>query len=187
MITYTVESAYVVAMGEWPTGREAALAESIRKWEWIVKFLEEGHLTKEKFVIPVSDTNSCALCQVYLERDESCYGCPVFEKTGGRFCSRSPHAEYVSAAGHRDNDAALDAARQELAFLKNLQAPALPQEPGLYWARLKDSPTVSLIVEVRGTAPFFDTTIRHFPNGGILRYHIEALVFGPKIEVPTIE
>lgn len=71
---------------------------------------------------------SCALCTMFVApraADDGCTGCPVFEKTGLRGCSGTPHRLAANAywdwqlarGGRADFHAA---ARVEAAFLRSL-------------------------------------------------------------------
>ena len=72
------------------------------------------------------EAGECALCALFFA--EVCYGCPVRERTGLRYCSGSP---YVFARQARE-DYGLDsgefhtAARAELEFLRALRLELTP-------------------------------------------------------------
>lgn len=64
----------------------------------------------------------CALCELFLQGDNWCQGCPIYKKTGKPLCRGTPY----SSADHNGISYGLDspqfkrAARKELAFLKTL-------------------------------------------------------------------
>lgn len=89
--------------GTWPKTRVAALRESIRKWEFVVKELEASPCRKI-----VCDAEGCALCQLYLENN--CIGCPVKKNIGLSYCVGTPFKPIPT----------LQDARSEVAFLKSL-------------------------------------------------------------------
>jgi hypothetical protein len=74
--------------------------------------------------------NDCPLCEMFQSKSQgfegSCQGCPVFSRTGRRFCSGTPYADTVRAhdgmlAGDPDTIArARAAALVEVAFLESL-------------------------------------------------------------------
>jgi len=95
-----------------------ALDHSIEKWETIVEKLKEGHE-----LINVH-APSCALCAKFFKYSddgttESCSGCPVYKKTGNKYCETTPYEKF---SGHRiEHDLKLMYAIQELEFLKELK------------------------------------------------------------------
>lgn len=98
-----------------------ALKASIAKWE-----RNAEAKTPAEFKIGEAD---CPLCELFIYPDR-CEGCPVFEKTGERFCKGTPYINAHSAAyewrigSKAAADRAHAAARDEVAFLKSL----LPEE-----------------------------------------------------------
>ena len=107
---YSVDKdGYVVATGRWPKSRLGALKESIKKWEW---------LAKHRGSPPYTDSETCALCNIYILGDKNnCTGCPVMERTGEKSCVGTPYYDYSMALGHKK---AKLAARAEVKFLKSL-------------------------------------------------------------------
>jgi len=95
-----------------------ALKASIAKWE-----RNAEAKTPAEYRTGESD---CPLCALFIYPDR-CEGCPVFEKTGERFCKGTPYIDASSARtwwGFGDGiaaDRAHAAARDEVAFLKSLQ------------------------------------------------------------------
>ena len=68
---------------------QQALKESIEHWEDIKSSVESGITLYTDDI----DCKQCALCHEYCigkELLEQCYGCPVFEVTGSRYCAGSP-------------------------------------------------------------------------------------------------
>jgi hypothetical protein len=98
-----------------------ALKASIAKWE-------RNAEAADVFEFKISEKD-CPLCAMFKIWPDECDGCPVFEKTGAKFCRETP---YISAATARRDwrygdgpaDRAHAAARDEVAFLKSL----LPEE-----------------------------------------------------------
>ena len=84
------------------------LDESIRKWEFVVQWVEENHKRLDEDGI-----NTCALCI-----SVGCYTCPVRARTGKMHCMGSPYYAYWGAAPWQK---ALEAAKAELAFLKSIK------------------------------------------------------------------
>lgn len=121
---YFVEGDEVeVKSGTWPKSTNGALKESIRKWEWLVEWLEKN--PKEN--APFASVDSCALCHLFYKvgsNDQaSCDGCPVFEKTRGVECRLTPYISYSTNSGRYADGrqgVALAAARKEVEFLKSL-------------------------------------------------------------------
>jgi len=90
-----------------------ALTGSIRKWEGIVAGTEEDLGSK-----------NCPLCALFYNEEASalhsdCVGCPVFAKTGKRYCVGSPYVEYCKNYGQEQETAA----QKELDFLRSLLPP----------------------------------------------------------------
>jgi hypothetical protein len=111
------------ASGEWPTGPTEVLLETIRKWEWLVAYLENSANNE----IPSTYGEACALCIQYYDTGESkCSGCPVFNVTKRCDCHGTPYWDYrfeADSMAYNDGphkELALDAARREVEFLKSL-------------------------------------------------------------------
>ena len=98
-----------------------ALKGSIEKWKKIVAGTGEDH-----------GQENCPLCALFYkddgsqEEDKECVGCPVMKKTGDPYCTSSPYVAWLDASPSGEiptkasSPALLDAAKQELAFLKSL-------------------------------------------------------------------
>src|SRR3990167_8066914 len=86
---YSVEDGELIAKGEWPTTRKGALAESIKKWKWLVKW----HFEHPKSGALLADSMSCALCNLYIGDD--CVDCPVRKCTGQPQCCDTPYFRYA--------------------------------------------------------------------------------------------
>lgn len=103
-----------------------ALQKSIAHWER----LATGNRKPDELV----GGSWCALCDEFngsIPFDERCQGCPVYEKTGKRFCAGTPwvaiervidhHYDEQATAEWLDNtEEARELAAKELAFLKSL-------------------------------------------------------------------
>lgn len=111
---YFYESNYrVIANYDFPDTEKDALEASIRKWEFIVAWLKEhpGQYLSD------GSATTCALCRLYL--DDNCLNCPVFKKTGFKWCRGTPYHDYESG----DDLDYKTAAEQEVEFLKSLRTP----------------------------------------------------------------
>ena len=93
--------------------KKNALSVSIAKWQFIVDCLMEGQQ-----VYNDGGMVTCGLCQVHLipfpKYSEECVGCPVFSKTGAKYCRTSPYSIWKF-------DKTLAHAQAELDFLKSLR------------------------------------------------------------------
>jgi hypothetical protein len=91
----------------------AALEGSIDKWERIAA----GEIADQ-------GCSSCPLCRVFLFARNTCFGCPVMERTGEGGCRRTPYTQF----DHLDEDDSgwartagqIEAAQAEVDFLKSL-------------------------------------------------------------------
>jgi hypothetical protein len=99
-----------------------ALAGSIKKWEQIVA----GEIADE-------GAWNCPLCLVFrttFPSESDCYGCPIFENTGEKYCKDTPYGVWDEYFGwhyvtkHNDrkayNKKTKQLAQTELDFLKEL-------------------------------------------------------------------
>lgn len=59
-----------------------ALRASIRKWRRIAYYGGEDE-----------GERNCALCHLFHDHD--CYGCPIAEETGERFCRGTPYRDWI--------------------------------------------------------------------------------------------
>jgi hypothetical protein len=104
-----------------------ALRGSIAKWEGIVA----GSVDDE-------GSNNCPLCEMFYRGCgwPSCFGCPVWKKTGLRNCEGSPYEKWVELTDERPdgqprkvtNEEQRSAAEAELAFLRSLLPEARSDE-----------------------------------------------------------
>jgi len=103
-----------------------ALKASIEHWEQVVN--------KEKVTI---GRETCPLCRLFFSDDgilaDACEGCPVYDRTGSRFCEDTPYDD-VATAWEADvlessdrfitaaeiSDDTVECAKTELDFLKSL-------------------------------------------------------------------
>ena len=101
-----------------------ALQASIRHWEALA-----ATTTADQIAI---GPDKCGLCKEFWftpERIDQCKGCPVFEKTGERFCGSSPFEKANSLWDSWDEDEEFpwkewkEAAQEELDFLRSLLPP----------------------------------------------------------------
>jgi hypothetical protein len=91
----------------------AALEGSIDKWERVAA----GEIADQGCC-------NCPLCRVFLFAGNTCFGCPVMERTGEGGCRRTPYTQF----DHLDEDDSgwartagqIEAAQAEVAFLKSL-------------------------------------------------------------------
>lgn len=118
-IKYYVEDDIVRATGgDWPKTKKGALREAIRKWEWLVTYLDRAKH------VPTTGRGSCALC-VTIDCDE----CPVYAKTGRDSCKGTPYMDYYIAAERDNMESAKKAAKEEVKFLKSLLKNMLKDDP----------------------------------------------------------
>ena len=118
---FYVEDDYVEFNGASPKRRQAAIEHSIRKWQFIAKYVKKAQ--KDNLVVPIADGESCALCQLYAFKtydEDDCLKCPVYKATGKPHCDDTPYYSYESARSF-DYDMARNAALREVKFLKSLQ------------------------------------------------------------------
>ena len=92
-----------------------ALKGSIAKWEGVVAGTTQG-----------KGGDNCPLCKIFAADkplEYQCAGCPVFSRSGYRWCHATPYiafAESCNSEGMASTSPARQAARAELAFLKSL-------------------------------------------------------------------
>lgn len=94
-----------------------ALKDSIVKWEKIAE------LPTLPLFMP--GDSQCPLCRIHIfamatTHDEECRQCPVYLKTGRRYCGSTPYANACAAFQENDQEAFQDAAEAEVEFLKSL-------------------------------------------------------------------
>jgi hypothetical protein len=110
--------------GPKPTTKEEAFLISIAKWRMIVKQLREDWVIND-----TGSTHTCGLCIKYLDTDEyrhrPCFHCPIFQKTGERWCDGTPIKQFEDAHFSWEK---LEIAEQELKFLEDLYHEHFPQE-----------------------------------------------------------
>lgn len=95
------------------------LALSITKWETIVDLLEQGHLVHSD-----GGSRTCALCQVKI-----CSECPICEFTHRVECRGTPYGSWMRLPRDSDLSERLRIAREEVAFLKELQQNLALEDP----------------------------------------------------------
>ena len=100
-----------------------ALKASIEKWERRAAGVHEGTL----------GAKACPLCNIYNNKPnlyDNCVGCPVFKKTGLRYCSGTPYNKYYA-------ERTVAHAKEEVAFLKSLlPAVTAPAKEEFEWKDL---------------------------------------------------
>jgi len=102
-----------------------AIEKSIKKWQDIVDLKDNNR-----------GIANCALCQLFHSdiSEESCWGCPIEEFVGKRWCKGTPYEEFSKAQSRMWNfvDSArfrgwvincqmYEAAKKELTFLQQLK------------------------------------------------------------------
>ena len=107
--------------GKFPKTKNAALKESIRKWKWLVGYLEKNPDSE----IPNANGQSCALCHIFAKINDDCIGCPVYEYTGLHGCRNTPYIKYDDASYGNSVKRAIHHAQAEVEFLESL----LPKKP----------------------------------------------------------
>jgi hypothetical protein len=92
-----------------------ALKDSIRHWEENVAATDMDGIS--------TDAEDCALCREFntgIRHGKECRGCPVYKKTGNRFCSETPYSRVHTAKEKENFQEAHDASVNMLSFLKGL-------------------------------------------------------------------
>jgi hypothetical protein len=98
-----------------------ALQASIEKWE--------RNAVAERSSEYATHWTQCPLCLLFnhdvVPNDQRCRKCPVYERTGQRFCEDSPYEDAVTARnnwryGEGTKIAAHEATRAEVVFLESL-------------------------------------------------------------------
>lgn len=98
----------------WPTERPAALELAIEKWQFIVTYLEQN----PEHTVHCGNGRTCALChQINFAR--GCTGCIVAQTMGEAGCVGTPWEDFAGMTD--DADSQIEAAREELEFLKGLR------------------------------------------------------------------
>ena len=105
----------VCAKGPWPKTKAASLNASIRKWQAIVGWLEEG-----REVNSCGHCATCALCQYdIVKANGTCTtSCPVGVKTRKGGCYGTPYDDWEDTFEPYEK---LAAAKAEVAFLESLR------------------------------------------------------------------
>lgn len=88
-----------------------ALQASIKHWE--------ANVAAKTIKETSTAASDCALCDLFL-REHLCVGCPVFVKTEGRYCGRTPYIKADQAWRSKDLPSFHEAAQEELDFLRSL-------------------------------------------------------------------
>lgn len=106
------------------TKTESALRESIGHWER----LANGTAPETESI----HSKDCALCSVFLQhgkRQSDCVGCPIYAKTGRKYCSGTPWVNVYNRqhTGRKHPDFLISAGRM-LDFLKSLLPENQPTE-----------------------------------------------------------
>mgnify|MGYP001564589755 CR=1 FL=1 len=126
-IEYTVKEWGVIEVyGKFPKTKIAALRESIRKWKWLVRYLEDN----SDYPIPHASIESCSLCDIFrYDRDEKsiCAGCPVRERTGKALCEDTPIDGYSKYSNNQNRKRSIHYAKREVEFLESLLPKKLPK------------------------------------------------------------
>lgn len=97
------------------TNRQA-IQFSIRKFKKIKKIAEK--LDPEVALYPVLGGETCPLCALYFNKNDSCEGCPVFKTTGLSACEGTPYMEQVWKANTAGSY--VTACQAEIEFLESL-------------------------------------------------------------------
>jgi hypothetical protein len=97
--------------GNFATNRQRALENSIKKWRFIVNYIEAGGYPPHD-----GGLKTCNLCALYFEKD--CEGCPVNFVDDHVGCDDTPYMQYNDLSPRKE---ALTAAKEELAFLESLR------------------------------------------------------------------
>jgi hypothetical protein len=95
-----------------------AVRASIKKWE---KNARVKNTLNAK-----TGVYDCPLCTIYFIKD--CIGCPIYKKTGHAGCKNTPYEEAYEAFMDRDAARLRKHAREEVEFLKSIEAAMLKEE-----------------------------------------------------------
>lgn len=106
----------LVAEGKWPTTILGAKIVSVQKWLVAKRLRPSWGLA----------SNTCALCQIYVEVNNECNGCPIMEITGRNNCNNTPW--YDAKAELSLSSKNVYHTNREIRFLISLL-------PGLSWLR----------------------------------------------------
>ena len=102
---------------------ENALSLSIEKWEVIVAWAEASAPLGEKdhdlVDLVIDSPGTCGLCRMYV--GDKCVDCPVALHSGNKYCLGTPYEDFDEARDDGDGKKALEAAKEELEFLRSLQ------------------------------------------------------------------
>lgn len=98
----------------WPRTNKEAIKESIRKWKFI---LDSLLLAYDENVELKNYSDSCALCQLHMEKKGTCEKCPVFNKTKVRGCKNTPYIKFTKS---EDLSNRIKYCRKEIEFLEGL-------------------------------------------------------------------
>jgi hypothetical protein len=114
----------LLQVGVFAETKKAALKNSIKKWQMIVRYFEDN----QQAPIQTGGPQTCNLCHLYFMED--CPGCPVFEVTEIGGCEGTPYDEYERLQNHEifvgENQPKKTVnkmhylAKKELAFLESL-------------------------------------------------------------------
>ena len=93
-----------------------AIKDSIVKWETLAE------MTTLPLFMP--GDSQCPLCNLFIKKtstfNEECRQCPVYLKTGRRYCGSTPYADASDAFKENDQIGFQSAAEAEVEFLKSL-------------------------------------------------------------------
>lgn len=95
-----------------PRTPRQALRASIEKWVFV------GALVGCGLGVDDGGSDSCALCQLYL--DDNCKGCPVRGRTGKRGCRGTPYDKWREFALDDESEERRQVAEEEELFLRSL-------------------------------------------------------------------
>jgi hypothetical protein len=116
-IRFEIRGEELIYTGRHPETVEDAHKISIRKWETIVAYLEEG----QSDYIQDNGPYTCGFCMLFWFGDDECRECPVYERTGRLVCSGTPYDAWLYRTRRFSDGDNLTIAKEELEFLKSLE------------------------------------------------------------------
>ena len=109
-----------------PTTAAEGIERGLLKWEAMRDALRDD---PDLYYIVDGGPYTCGLCYLFLDHTEyeskHCQGCPIFLKTGLKYCKGTPYEGYDMLGdddGEPSNELSLKLVEAEIEFLKGLQA-----------------------------------------------------------------
>lgn len=117
-----------------PETEKDALLLSIEKWQFISNYYESG----ETELLSDGGISTCGCCILFFNPNGrvQCKDCPIYNKTGRKFCWNTPYDDYAEIVDNYDDEEkrefdveeVLKHAKAELKFLQDLFKELYPNE-----------------------------------------------------------